>query len=84
MAIFGRKRKFLTPLILITKRNSTPLLNSLPIRSRFTLRTHHYQTQAKNKSEFDRIQLNKDKTGVKLEGLYAIHPLTDKQEPIFI
>ena len=43
-----------------------------------------YQTQAKKKSEFDRVQLNKDKTGVKLEGLYAIHPLTGKQVPIFI
>ena len=43
-----------------------------------------YQTQAKKKSEFDRVQLNKDKTGVKLDGLYAIHPLTNKQIPIFI
>ncbi len=43
-----------------------------------------YQEQAKRKSEFDRIQLNKDKTGVMLEGIYAIHPITGKQIPIFI
>ena len=43
-----------------------------------------YQEQAKRKSEFDRIQLNKDKTGVMLEGVYAVHPITNKQVPIFI
>ena len=43
-----------------------------------------YQEQAKKKSEFDRVQLNKDKTGVKLEGIYAIHPITQKHIPIFI
>ena len=43
-----------------------------------------YQDLAKKKSEFDRIQVNKDKTGVVIDGLYAIHPLTGKQVPIFI
>ena len=43
-----------------------------------------YKDQAKKKSEFDRVQLNKDKTGVRLDGLVAIHPLTGKEVPIFI
>ncbi len=43
-----------------------------------------YQEQTKKKSEFDRIQINKDKTGVKLDGIQAINPMTNKQIPIFI
>ena len=43
-----------------------------------------YQEKASKKSEFDRVQLNKDKSGVKLEGIYAINPVTKKQVPIFI
>lgn len=43
-----------------------------------------YQELSKKKSEFDRVQVNKDKTGVLLDGLYAIHPLTGKKVPIFI
>ena len=43
-----------------------------------------YQTKAKQKSEFDRVQVNKDKTGVKLDGIVAINPLNKKEVPIFI
>ena len=43
-----------------------------------------YREKASKKSEFDRVQLNKDKSGVKLEGLYAINPVTGKKVPIFI
>ncbi|MFA5467354.1 MAG: leucine--tRNA ligase, partial [Candidatus Izemoplasmatales bacterium] len=44
----------------------------------------NYQIEAKHKSEFERIQLQKDKTGVRVEGLQAINPLTGKTIPIFI
>jgi leucyl-tRNA synthetase len=43
-----------------------------------------YQEATKRKTEFERIQLNKDKTGIKIEGLDAINPLTKKPIPIFI
>ena len=43
-----------------------------------------YQAKAKQKSEFDRVQLNKDKTGVKIDGIVAINPLNQKEVPIFI
>ncbi|MCF7926260.1 MAG: leucine--tRNA ligase [Candidatus Izimaplasma sp.] len=43
-----------------------------------------YQKQAQKKTEFERIELQKDKTGVKLEGLKAINPLTLKEIPIFV
>ncbi|MDO5716491.1 MAG: leucine--tRNA ligase [Tissierellia bacterium] len=43
-----------------------------------------YQKEALKKSEFERAQLVKDKTGVLLEGVEAIHPFTGKNLPIFI
>lgn len=43
-----------------------------------------YQKEAKKKSEFERSQLNKDKTGVKIDGVVAINPLNNKEVPIFI
>jgi len=43
-----------------------------------------YQLKAKQKSEFDRVQVNKDKTGVKIDGITAINPITNTQIPIFI
>ncbi len=43
-----------------------------------------YQIKTKQKSEFDRVQVNKDKSGVKLEGITAINPLNKKEVPIFI
>jgi len=43
-----------------------------------------YQTEASKKSDFERTELAKDKTGVKLEGVCAINPVTEKEIPIFI
>ncbi len=44
----------------------------------------HYREEASKKSEFERTELVKDKTGVKIEGVEAINPATGKQIPIFI
>ena len=43
-----------------------------------------YQAAAARKSDFDRTEMNKDKTGVKLEGVRAINPVNGKEIPIFI
>ena len=43
-----------------------------------------YREQANKKSEFERTQLVKDKTGVKLDGLSAINPVSGKEIPIYI
>lgn len=43
-----------------------------------------YQQQANKKTEFERVQLAKDKTGVKIEGLTAINPVNNKEIPIYI
>ncbi len=43
-----------------------------------------YRERANKKTEFERTQLVKDKTGVKLEGLSAINPVNGKEIPIYI
>ncbi len=43
-----------------------------------------YRAECAKKTEFERTQLVKDKTGVKLDGLCATHPLTGEDIPIFI
>jgi leucyl-tRNA synthetase len=43
-----------------------------------------YQAEAARKSDFERTELNKEKTGVKLEGVEGINPVNDKHIPIFI
>ncbi|MBQ9695108.1 MAG: leucine--tRNA ligase, partial [Oscillospiraceae bacterium] len=43
-----------------------------------------YQALAAKKSDFDRTEMNKDKTGVRLEGVKAINPVNGQEIPIFI
>ena len=43
-----------------------------------------YQEQAARKSDFERTEVAKEKTGVKLQGVPAINPLTGREIPIFI
>ncbi len=43
-----------------------------------------YIRQAKRKSDLDRTDLNKDKTGVEIKGLTAINPVNNKEIPIYI
>ena len=43
-----------------------------------------YRTECGKKTEFERTQLVKDKTGVKLSGLTAVNPVNGKEIPIFI
>lgn len=43
-----------------------------------------YKTECAKKSEFERTQLVKDKTGVKIDVLTAINPITGKEIPIYI
>ena len=43
-----------------------------------------YREEAARKSDFERTELNKEKTGVCLEGVKAINPVNGKQIPIFV
>ena len=43
-----------------------------------------YRVQAAKKSDFERSELNKDKTGVVLKGLSAVNPVNEQEIPIFV
>ena len=43
-----------------------------------------YREQAARKSDFERSELAKEKTGVALKGVYAINPVTEKPIPVWI
>ncbi len=43
-----------------------------------------YRDAAAKKSDFERTEMAKDKTGVRLEGVYAINPVNGREIPIFI
>ena len=45
---------------------------------------NNYRLEAQRKTEFERINLVKDKTGVKIDGLTAINPVNNKEIPIYI
>ena len=45
---------------------------------------NEYQNKAALKSDFERSEINKDKTGVEIKGLKAINPLTKNEIPIWI
>ena len=43
-----------------------------------------YREEARHKSDFERTELNKEKTGVRLEGVRAINPVNNQEIPIFV
>ncbi len=43
-----------------------------------------YREEASKKSDFERTELVKDKTGVRIDGIMAINPVTGKEIPIFV
>ena len=43
-----------------------------------------YQAEAARKSDFERTEVNKDKTGVCIKGVRAVNPVNDTEIPIFI
>ena len=44
----------------------------------------NYREKANKKTELERTQLNKEKTGVRLDGFTGINPITNKEIPIYI
>lgn len=43
-----------------------------------------YQKEAARKSDFERQELTKEKTGVRIEGIMAINPVNEKKIPIYV
>lgn len=44
----------------------------------------NYKLEANKKSDFQRTEMNKNKTGIKLEGVHAINPVNNEEVPIFV
>ena len=61
-----------------------PMLESLSSLITNMDEVKKYQEFAKSKSAFERTEMNKDKTGVKLEGITVINPITEKAVDVFI
>ena len=74
--LFGATYMVLSPEHPILKSWESRLTNLDAIRA--------YQAEAARKSDFERTELAKDKTGVRLEGVEAINPVNGKVIPIFI
>lgn len=61
-----------------------PLLMSMHDEIKNMHEVHQYQEEARRKTEFERVELSKDKTGVRLDGVTAVNPLNNKEIPIFV
>ncbi len=61
-----------------------PLLDKYRDRIRNWDEVEAYRAECAKKTEFERTQLVKDKTGVKLSGLTAVNPVSGKEIPVFI
>ncbi|MDL2258489.1 leucine--tRNA ligase [Eubacteriales bacterium OttesenSCG-928-K08] len=61
-----------------------PIVNALEGRIKNISAVREYQAAAARKSDFERSELVKDKTGVPLEGITAINPATGEPIPVWI
>ena len=61
-----------------------PLLDTYAAKVENMAEVLAYREECAKKTEFERTQLVKDKTGLKIKGLSAVHPITGKEIPIFI
>lgn len=61
-----------------------PLVDSLKSHIKNWDEVTAYRDQAAKKSEFERSELSKDKTGVALSGIVGINPVNQKEIPIWI
>ena len=74
--LFGATYMVLSPEHPILKKWESRLTNLEAVRA--------YQAEAARKSDFERTELAKDKTGVRLEGVEAVNPVNGAVIPIFI
>ncbi|MBQ8371899.1 MAG: leucine--tRNA ligase [Clostridia bacterium] len=74
--LFGATYMVIAPEHAFIEKNKTIIENLDDVKD--------YQAAAARKSDFERTELVKDKTGVELKGVRAINPATGKEIPIFI
>ncbi|MDD4027779.1 MAG: leucine--tRNA ligase [Bacilli bacterium] len=61
-----------------------PLINSSKDIIKNIDEINNYKSNTLKKTAFERVEINKDKTGVKIDGLTAINPLNNKEIPIYV
>ena len=61
-----------------------PMLNEWRNKIKNWDEVEAYQKEAARKSDFERGELNKDKTGVRLDGIEVENPVTHKMLPMFV
>ena len=74
--IFGATYMVISPEHPILEEEADSITNLEAIRA--------YQTEAAKKSDFERTEMSKDKTGVRIEGFSAINPMTGTEIPIYV
>lgn len=60
-----------------------PILNEVSDKIKNYNEVQEYINESKNKTEFERTGDKGEKTGVRLEGVFAINPLNQKEVPVF-
>ena len=61
-----------------------PLIEKWADRLRNIDEVREYQLQASKKSDFERTEVAKDKTGIRLDGVEAVNPVNNTKIPIFV
>ncbi|MDO4719573.1 MAG: leucine--tRNA ligase [Peptostreptococcaceae bacterium] len=61
-----------------------PMIEEKAVRIRNIEEARLYREEAARKSDFERTEMNKEKTGVRLEGITALNPVSGKEMPIFV
>ncbi len=74
--LFGATYMVIAPEHEIIKHQESSIKNQDEIQA--------YINYSKNKSDLERTDLNKEKTGVKIEGLTAVNPVNSEELPIFV
>ena len=74
--LFGATYMVIAPEHKLIEKYSSKITNMDEIES--------YKKQASLKSDFERAEINKDKTGVEIKGIKAVNPLTGTEIPVWI
>ncbi len=74
--IFGATYMVIAPEHKMIEKQADKITNLAEIKA--------YQEKAALKSDFERAELNKEKTGVEIQGLKAVNPLTGEKIPIWV
>ena len=61
-----------------------PILSKYEDKIKNISEVKEYQKEARSKSDIERTDMTKEKTGVKIDGLTAINPINNKEIPIYI